>query len=188
MEVAASVLAIAFAIVGAIGAMLFSDGHHRDIGLWVIFLAIVLGIMGGFCVYQDRLWDADRRKGAPASQSESGNRELQPDQRAWINVVASEFSGIEAGKIPEYTIQIKNTGKTPAVIIRRATGLFILGRGVEEDEVKNHIPSEDKGAVENVALAPDTAVFMPVPNNIFNVPQDIKADIDSGARKLFVVG
>lgn len=56
MVTAAALLAILSSILLAVGALLYSDAHHRDIGLWVFVAGIVTAVIGGGCVYQDRLW------------------------------------------------------------------------------------------------------------------------------------
>ena len=122
MEVAVNILGACALISGLLAGLFLAFTNHRYWGLWATCAAVVCAVFVFFCWYQDRLWKQDELETAQAR----GNK-LAPDQRAWIEVAAAEFSGLAVGKIPEYTIQIKNTGKTPAVITRRATGLLIVG-------------------------------------------------------------
>ena len=184
MEIAAATLAVVATMLAVVVGLLANFGH-RELPLWLGFVTIVLYALGFCCWYQDWLWKKDARE---ASQAAGNVVELRPDERPWIVVEAAEFSRLEVGKIPQYTIRIKNTGRTPAKITERRTGLLILGKGMTEDDLKEEDIPVIEGPKEDVALAPDTAVFMPVTNEIFNVPEDFKTDIDSGARKLFVVG
>jgi hypothetical protein len=67
MDIVAYALGIAAFVTASIAA-LFGVIHYRDASIWTTCLAILLGVVGGFCWLQDREWkkDATRAPSTPA--------------------------------------------------------------------------------------------------------------------------
>lgn len=66
MDTLAYVFGAVAVVVGIIASVLLSTSH-RDSGLWVSFIAVVLVFAAGFAWYQDKLWTDDEKAEKPAS-------------------------------------------------------------------------------------------------------------------------
>ena len=113
METASYVMGVVFAITAILSALVFSDGHPRDLGLWIACVAIIIGVVGGFCWYQDRLWKEDDRSEAKSQESVAN-----VERRPWLGINPISVETPILGQKLKSMFVIRNTGKTPGSIIR----------------------------------------------------------------------
>ncbi|HEY4310553.1 MAG TPA: hypothetical protein VGN12_13970 [Pirellulales bacterium] len=151
MEGASIIFGLIFTITTVLGALVFSDGHHRDTGLWIVFVGIVCGMAGGFCWYQDRLWKKDDAAAEVSAAKEKAAGEIvQLQQQALEKIATSakERSSRDPGlslnlliRIPnkdldrrKYILELKGIGKESASIYISADNVFTFALVDESGE------------------------------------------------------
>lgn len=151
MDVTAYILGVMFGILGLFGALLFSDGHHRDWGLWIACLAILCGVIGGFCWYQDRLWKQDADKNAAAN---AAVEDMRLGRRAWLAFVGIRIDKVQAEQPLAYSLILKNTSGMPAEITGTETHYYIIGKIVIDEPSVIFGDAEKFGSAEQRAFTP----------------------------------
>lgn len=117
MEIVAYALGIAAFVTGAIAA-LFGVIHYRDSAIWTTCIAILLGVIGGFCWLQDREWKKDAR--AP---------EGTPKERAMVLPVS--FGGDpKVGEPFQASVRYKNT----STVLAKSVRIVFRAYGIPKDK------------------------------------------------------
>ena len=120
MQIATYICGLLCVVFGLLATVFFSVGH-RDVGLWSTCAAIILATVGGFCWYQDILWQKDEREvktTEQAAQSESS-------ERARISIEDSKLIFSQDGSMFTYQLVCRNYGKRPAHIYAHSFNFLI---------------------------------------------------------------
>ena len=132
MEIIAYAIGIAAFVTGALAA-LFGVIHYRDATIWTTCIAIVLGVIGGFCWLQDREWKKDagthtsKERAMVVPVAFSGEPKVNTPFTAFVryknrsNVLAKDVRvvffayGVKKGEKPEFDI-IEKTSPTGGAV------------------------------------------------------------------------